>query len=72
MSYYVYENWRAGPRKAIIHKGNCRSCNEGDGVRGGTRADNGEWHGPFETLNDAMDFANSLNAKEVRTCMRCR
>ncbi|WP_156964360.1 hypothetical protein [Clostridium sulfidigenes] len=29
--YYVYENWRA-EKKDVIHKGDCRLCNEGNGT----------------------------------------
>ena len=27
MNFYIYENWQAGPRKAVIHVGNCGFCN---------------------------------------------
>ena len=32
MRYYVYENWTA-EHKAVIHKGTCRYCNEGQGCQ---------------------------------------
>ena len=28
MNFYIYENWQAGPRKAVIHVGNCGFCNK--------------------------------------------
>jgi hypothetical protein len=34
MEYFVYENWRARGHKAIIHKGNCPFCKNGDGLSG--------------------------------------
>src|SRR5437867_6205781 len=29
--YYVYENWSAGPHKAVLHRGSCGQCNAGKG-----------------------------------------
>src|SRR6195256_1158289 len=27
--YYIYENWAAGPHKAVLHRGTCGQCNAG-------------------------------------------
>lgn len=35
MSFYIYENWQADD-KAVIHKGSCSFCNEGEGTGRGT------------------------------------
>ena len=53
MTYYVYENWRAGPHKVVIHHATCGSCNSGQGARGGTDPANGRWHGPYDTIAKA-------------------
>src|SRR5437588_4945453 len=29
--YYIYENWAAGPHKAVLHRGSCGQCNAGKG-----------------------------------------
>lgn len=50
MSYYVYENWRARGHRATVHVGFCSFCKDRQGQSTGTRADNGKWHGPFDTL----------------------
>lgn len=64
MAYYVYENWRARGHKAVIHKGDCPFCKNGNGLSGnGTRIDNGAWHGPFDQLNQAIDFANKTGGR---------
>ena len=36
MAFYIYENWQAGPHKAVIHRGDCRYCNQGRGRRANT------------------------------------
>jgi len=33
--FYIYENWQAGPHKAVIHRGSCGHCNNGQGKTGG-------------------------------------
>jgi hypothetical protein len=53
MRYYTYENWRAKRHTAKVHVGSCGYCKDGKGKDGGTRADNGKWHGPFDTLSQA-------------------
>ena len=35
MAYYIYENWRSGPHKAVLHVGECGHCNNGKGHAGG-------------------------------------
>src|SRR5437016_2251898 len=64
MSFYVYENWQAGPHKTVIHPGSCGFCNDGRGRAGGYDPAHAKWHpgGPsrFETLQEAHDFADSL------------
>ena len=45
MAYYIYENWRAGLHKAVIHVGACGHCNNGEGDAGGYDCVNAKWHG---------------------------
>jgi len=52
--FHVYENWRAEHHKATVHLDSCGHCNYGHGARGGTRVDNGRWHGPFDSLMNAQ------------------
>jgi hypothetical protein len=70
VSYWVYENWRAHGQRATVHRGDCGHCNDGAGQRGGTRSDNGKWHGPFMTVNDALRQA-ALCGGEQRHCASC-
>ena len=63
-SYHVYENWRAGIHKAVIHKAECGNCKNGFGQSGkGTRTDNGKWLGPFDTLEQTVLIARNTGGK---------
>ena len=54
MKYYIYENWQAGPHKAIVHAVHCPFCNDGNGRSHGMYdPKHGAWHGPFASLEDA-------------------
>ena len=61
MAFYIYENWQAGPRKAVIHHGSCGYCNSGNGRAGGYDPAHAEWHGPFANLLDARASQKKLS-----------
>ena len=72
MSFYIYENWVA-EKKAVIHKGTCRFCNNGVGIQEKIHGNkNGMWHGPFDTFEEANARARSLRDRTIRTCSRCK
>ena len=53
-SFWLYESWGSGPRRATIHVGSCGFCKEGRGSRErGSRLTYGRWHGPFAYLAEA-------------------
>jgi hypothetical protein len=60
MSFYIYENWQAGPHKAVIHLNTCGFCNDGSGVAGGYDPRHAKWHGPFQTIQQAQSTATLL------------
>jgi hypothetical protein len=60
MAFFIYENWQAGPRKAVIHEGSCGFCNDGHGRAGGYDPSHATWHGPFENLAAARQASNAL------------
>ena len=68
MGYYIYENWRAGPHKAVIHQGSCGHCRDGKGRAGGYDPDNAKWHGPIKDLDDARSYQHSMNVIERKEC----
>lgn len=57
MPYWVFENWTA-KHKAVIHRSDCPDCKErweDDENAPGNQG--GRWHGPFETVNVAVQAA---------------
>jgi hypothetical protein len=63
MIFYVYENWTA-EHKAVIHIGSCGYCKEGRGCHRNPLGDrNGQWHGPFTTLDEAQKAAEATGRK---------
>lgn len=74
MQYWAYENWRAHGHRTTIHEAICSFCQNGKGLAGGTRPDNGEWHnlGEFERQDEAMAHACTLFPKEsISPCGHC-
>ncbi len=75
MIFYAYENWRAHGHRVTVHAANCPFCNDGCGVRGGTRSDNGRWHelGEFFSPEEALECASRITpALTARLCGACR
>lgn len=68
MPYYIYENWQAGPRKAMIHHGSCGHCKEGRGKAEGYDPNHAKWHGPFNALDEARAAQNSMQVIERKEC----
>jgi hypothetical protein len=66
MSYYTYENWRAEGRKGTVHAGECGFCNQGKGLSGGARSNNGKWHGPFDSVASAKGAVQGVTPKVHR------
>ena len=72
MTFWIYENWQAGPHKAVVHLGSCGFCNEGKGMSDGEYdPGHGRWHGPFETLRDAQARAKALSGVVNRRNHSC-
>lgn len=71
MTYWVYENWRAGAKKAKTHFAHCSYCNYGKGIKGGTRPDNGKWVGSFDTFEDAIAHARQTGFPNIEPCKVC-
>jgi len=70
MAYWIYENF--GSKRARIHTGECRYCNDGAGVGGNTDNDDDKWHGPFNEFALAEAAANKLGQKDTRPCGVCK
>jgi hypothetical protein len=69
--FYIYENWQAGPRKAVIHRGSCGYCNNGTGRAEGYDRRHAHWHGPYNDLEQARDASNALQDIVNRSECHC-
>jgi hypothetical protein len=69
--YYVYENWQAEEHKAVIHFADCSFCKNGQGIHPEAGSENGQWHGPFKTYQEASAGAQNTGGRP-RDCQHCR
>ncbi len=68
MTYYLYEH--DTHRWVMIHKGECRHCNHGQGTQPYVQGIASRWHGVYETYNEANAAALSLK-DDVYPCRVC-
>jgi hypothetical protein len=68
-AYYVYENWVRD--KAIVHRGSCSFCNDGNGLHGSRYTKSSRWHGPFATSSEAMTKAGACRKARTGGCSHC-
>src|SRR5437660_5529234 len=69
--FYIYENWAAGPRKIVLHRGTCGQCSHGKGRPAGHDANHARWHGPYPTLAEARDTAHAMTGVLIRSECKC-
>lgn len=69
--FYIYENWQAGPHKAVLHRSSCGQCNHGKGRPAGHDANHARWHGPFPTLNEARQASQQMSGVLIRSECKC-
>jgi 4-hydroxy-tetrahydrodipicolinate synthase len=69
--FFVYENWHAGPHKAVLHRSSCGQCNHGKGRPTGHDANHARWHGPFATLTEARQASQQMAGVLIRSECKC-
>jgi hypothetical protein len=69
--YYVYENWAAGPHKAVLHRGSCGQCNAGKGRPTGHDANHARWHGPYGNATEARTATHQMAGVLIRSECKC-
>jgi 4-hydroxy-tetrahydrodipicolinate synthase len=69
--FYIYENWSAGPRKIVLHRGSCGQCNQGKGRPAGHDANHSRWHGPYPTLVQGRETAHEMTGVLIRSECKC-
>ncbi len=69
--FFVYENWAAGPHKAVLHRSTCGQCNSGKGRPTGHDANHSRWHGPYGTANEAREASHHMAGVLIRSECKC-
>ena len=70
-NFFVYENWAAGPHKAVLHRSSCGQCNSGKARPAGHSPNHAHWHGPFHTLAEARQITQTLPNVLIRSECKC-
>jgi hypothetical protein len=70
-TFFVYENWAAGPHKAVLHRAHCGQCNSGKARPAGHSTNHARWHGPYPTLAEARQITQTLPSVLIRSECRC-
>jgi 4-hydroxy-tetrahydrodipicolinate synthase len=71
MSFFIYENWLAGPRKVVLHRSTCGQCKHGKGRPSGHDIDHARWHGPYASLAEARQAALQMTGVLIRSECKC-
>jgi 4-hydroxy-tetrahydrodipicolinate synthase len=69
--FYVYENWSAGPHKAILHRASCGQCSSGKGRPTGHDPNHSRWHGPYSNLAEAREATHQMPGVLIRSECKC-
>lgn len=69
--FYVYENWAAGPHKAILHRSSCGQCSSGKGRPSGHDPNHSRWHGPYSNLAEARGATHQMPGVLIRSECKC-
>src|SRR6266403_1242019 len=69
--YYIYENWVAGPHKAVLHRGSCGQSNAGKGRPTGHDANHARWHGPYGNVTEARAATHQMMGVLIRSECKC-
>ena len=70
-NFFVYENWSAGPHKAVLHRSNCGQCSNGKARPAGHSSNHARWHGPIGSLAEARQLTQTLPNVLIRSECKC-
>jgi 4-hydroxy-tetrahydrodipicolinate synthase len=71
VTFFIYENWLAGPHKVVVHRSTCGQCNHGKGRPSGHDANHARWHGPFGSLSEARTASHQMTGVLIRSECKC-
>ena len=69
--FYIYENWAAGPHKAMLHRASCGQCSSGKGRPAGHDPNHSRWHGPYSNLAEAREATHQMPGVLIRSECKC-
>jgi len=69
--FYVYENWAAGPHKAMLHRASCGQCSSGKGRPTGHDPNHSRWHGPYGNVAEAREATHQMPGVLIRSECKC-
>jgi 4-hydroxy-tetrahydrodipicolinate synthase len=69
--FYIYENWAAGPHKAILHRASCGQCSSGKGRPAGHDPNHSRWHGPYGNVAEAREATHQMPGVLIRSECKC-
>jgi 4-hydroxy-tetrahydrodipicolinate synthase len=69
--FYVYENWAAGPHKAVVHRATCGQCSSGKGRPSGHDPNHSRWHGPYASVAEAREVSHHMAGVLIRSECKC-
>ena len=69
--FYIYENWAAGPHKAMLHRASCGQCSSGKGRPAGHDPSHSRWHGPYTNITEARDATHQMPGVLIRSECKC-
>lgn len=68
MTYHIFENDNGW---TMVHKSNCPFVNHGKGTQRKARGEQGRWHGPYPTYQDAQESAQKMKGS-IHPCKKCK
>jgi len=71
VTFFVYENWLAGPHKIVLHRSTCGQCKNGKGRPSGHDVNHARWHGPYTTLAEAREASHQIAGVLIRSECKC-
>src|ERR1700690_4598048 len=69
--FYIYENWAAGPHKAMLHRACCGQCSSGKGRPSGHDPNHSRWHGPYSNIMEAREATHQMPGVLIRSECKC-
>jgi 4-hydroxy-tetrahydrodipicolinate synthase len=71
VEFYIYENWAAGPHKAMLHRASCGQCSSGKGRPAGHDPNHSRWHGPYANAAEAREATHQMPGVLIRSECKC-